>query len=650
MSANDPSREPFPDLASAPLTERDRHRLIGRGDKIDLLGRIWTERRLTVLHGQSGSGKTSLVRAGVVPALLARGVDVLPVVSPSLGPAGPAPYPVAGLPPQNPYTRDLLATWAPSEPPTRLAGLSITDQLRRHSRALGTARTGGWSEPKPVLAAIDQTERLFRHPDSPWARPFVAEILRAYRAVPGLRLLLIVRQNRLDEFTRVFKSFELDPSEWLEVDAFGREEVRRSLLRPPADSRPHFTDDAAEELLDTLTTAQGDGAEAGGTIEPAMLQALCRPVWELPPTNAHGITTRALPDVDELLSEMCRAAIGSVSIDHDLAPAEVIALLRDLRRASRHARHAAVLDALEERSLLSSRRRDASLRYEIRHPLLARVIMRLSREHWPRPMPDAAARVQAAWRARARGDLALADSHARAAAGGSATRSRAEAESCLGDLAALRGLVKTAIRHYNTAAELFESTRDSAAAGRHLGAIGRLHLARGEQDLALRALDRAATRTPNDPAVKTAIALALWHVGKPQEAKAVLREVLTGDGDNPEALRLRGEILADSGESESALRDLERVGSDPPASVRAARGLALARAGPDSAEAARRDLEQAAAEADDSGPVLLRVAKGKRAAGDRRAATELASQAVRASRPPLPSHLRNEAERLLEEV
>nr|BFE29635.1 hypothetical protein GCM10010200_018860 [Actinomadura rugatobispora] len=421
------------------LTVHDRRRLIGRGEEIAQLCSVWQRHRLTVLCGASGSGKTSLVRAGAVPWLRSRRADVLPVASVSMGPSEEAGYPVAGLPPQNPFTRTLLEAWRPREPLTRLTGLSIADHLRRRVHVRDVAATRGPAA-GPVLVAIDQAERLFRDPDSRRTRGFVDELHRALEAVPHLRLLLVVRETRLDDLTRLFKTFDAGPMGWLAIPSVGREEARRALTDPLEGSRPPFTDAAADQLLDELSQREGP---AGEGIEPVLLQLLCRPMWDRRPGGAREITPRDLPDVDEVLTDFCRAAISDVAVDHDLPSPVVAAWLSRIGHPDAHdhldTRDGAipfeVLDALEERFLLTTRRHGGVWRHEARHPLLVRAIDRVRREDRPERESDAATRVRAAGRALARGDLELAERQARAAlnrSGEPDMRVRAEAESCLG--------------------------------------------------------------------------------------------------------------------------------------------------------------------------------------------------------------------------
>src|SRR5271155_1618525 len=69
------AEHPWPGLAS--YTERAHEYFFGRDAKINELYRRVTRKALTVLYGQSGLGKTSLLHAGLFPVLRKDGM--LPV-------------------------------------------------------------------------------------------------------------------------------------------------------------------------------------------------------------------------------------------------------------------------------------------------------------------------------------------------------------------------------------------------------------------------------------------------------------------------------------------------------------------------------------------------------------------------------------------
>jgi hypothetical protein len=104
-------------------------------------------------------------------------------------------------------------------------------------------------------------------------------------------------------------------------------------------------------------------------------------------------------------------------------------------------------------------------------------------------------------------------------------------------------------------------------------------------------------------------------------------------------------MLADLNRAEPALRDLDRVNYGDRPSSRAA--WFLAKKTCEGVEVSGPGELGLVDGADDSGPVLLRVARVLRLEGDADTAAGLAERAVKARQPPLPKHLRKEAERLM---
>jgi tetratricopeptide (TPR) repeat protein len=309
----------------------------------------------------------------------------------------------------------------------------------------------------------------------------------------------------------------------------------------------------------------------------------------------------------------------------------------------------AVVRALENRHILKTERRSGSRWYELQHDRLIEPIRRMDDAALgPLPRVKPAEYLRTAAEALAAGELALAEEQAEKALQASADtdlRLRAEAESFLGNIAHERGEPAEAEARYRAAAPLFEVLQDTPAVARILAAIGQSLLAQGRRAEAVDELHAAVGRVPNDLTVQTELAWTLWHLGQQSAAIAVLTGVLAIDGNAPEALRARGEILADVGDAESALRDLDRVRRQHRPSTRAARGFALATLR--NFDAADQEIDTALTEAPGSGPVLLYAARVAALGGDPVAAAELANRALAATAPPLLSHQREAALRLL---
>jgi tetratricopeptide (TPR) repeat protein len=656
-------RDTAPYVGPRPFNGEESHRFHGRSAESKELADLWQTNRLTVVHGEPGAGKTSLLQAGVVPRLEPTQAIVLPVGRVSHRSA----FPTAALPEHNPLTFALLSSWDPGESPSRLSNLTISDFLRRHER---TDRHG---EPMPTLVAIDQAEGLFREPEhrSRARSRFFDELAEALRGRPRTHLLLSIRTAHLDALLPFVgllgdaspKQFRLPPlSRDAAIDA----------VRWPAEHAGRlFEPGAAEQLVDELRTIGEPGTAASSVVEPVLLQVVCRALWTALPESTRIISRQLVQryDTDRVLTGFCDRVVAAVAADHDLSAGRLASWLKNAfitalgsaaavpegtERTAGMANR--VARALEDRHLLKSRMLDGVRAYELQHPRLVAPIRQLGLIGSPTGLPDPAEHLRAAEEALADGDLHLAQRYAELAlalrdapestqlSGRRKLRIQAEAESFLGNIAHERGLSNEAVEHYRAAANLFETLQDTPAVGRLLAAVGRLLLAQGELAKAVTELRAAAGRMPNDLSVQTGLGQALWQAGQPQAALAVLSGVLTINGDTPEALGARGEILADLGDAESALRDLDRVRPDRPA-TRAARALALAAL--ERLDDARLELDDVVADAADSGPVLLRAARVHELTGDPDTATTLASQAVAATHPRLSPHQRDQAVRLL---
>jgi tetratricopeptide (TPR) repeat protein len=627
---------PYP--GSRSFRQAECNRFFGRAADADALAELWRANRLTVAVGPAASGKTSLLHAGVYP-LMGKRSDLMPPGRVCYG----STFPVAALPAHNPYTLALLRSWSAGEAVTKLAGLTVHDFIRqRAERCEGV-----------ILAAIDQVEDLFvdTSPRRGLRRQFLDELAEAIRTELRLHLLLLVREEAAELVGDV-----LGNGAWYTVTPLTRAGAIEAVTGPVVGTGRSFADGAAEKLVTGLQAsriADVDGGErsvVSDHVEPSLLQVVCARLWSLLPSDQEVITgddVRWYGDADIALAEHCGRIVAAVADNHDLPVSKLRCLLlgtfvTDLGTrgtayqgpASTAGMPNAVVQALEDRHLLSSEQRSGSRWFELLSDRLIDPLRKAPDERPPPVGPDEYLR--AARRALTLGELDLAENHAERAlrvSPAAAFRLRAETTSLLGNLAVERERPKVAEAHYRAAAGLFEAARDTEAVARQLAAAGQMLLAQGRPADAVSQLRAAVNRIPNDLVTQTMLGLALWQSGEARAAVAVLTSVLAIDGGNPEALRGRGEILADLGEARDAMADLERVVHDRP-STRAARGLALAELGDQSA--ASRDIEDAIVEAPRNGPVLLYAARATALGGNEARAKQLARRAIDAVDPALP--------------
>jgi tetratricopeptide (TPR) repeat protein len=621
---------PYP--GSRAFKQADQALFFGRDDDTKAIVDLWMTNRLTVVSGPVASGKTSLLHSGVYPSMPVRQSRILPIGDLFHG----MTFPFPALPDRNPFILALLMSWSPEDVPTRLAGLSISDFVRRFARGDSGA----------TYAAIDQLDELVLGPldsaQSKWQQ-FLAELTQAMADHPRLHLLVVARSAALRFLTSTFGG-----GAQRTIAPLTAAEAVEAVTGPARAAGRCFTEEAANKVVQDLSTS---GTAAADYIEPSLLQAVCWQLWEeLPPgvTEIDEWTIREFSEADTALAARCGQVLGEVAALYDIPPRRLRSWLMDnfvTDRGTRSGVHEgrqttagqpnSVLRSLLDRHLLTSEL-DESVRYY--RLLTRRLVEPLWKADIDRPAALTTAEyLRAAERNLALGELDFAWTHAeRALRPPSNLAERADAESLLGNVEHKRGRPGEALPHYRKSAELLQATGDTAAAARHLAAAGQILLAEGDVTDALAELRVAAERVPNDLELQTQLALALWQVGNGRTAVAILNWVLTIDGEHADARRTRGEILADLGEPHDAILDLDRSIPNRPSS-RAARGLALAELG--DYAAAAKEINGAVAEARRSGLVLLYAARASELAGDNVSAKDLAKEAIDATDPSLyPAH------------
>jgi WD40 repeat protein len=243
---------PYPGLA--PFRVRDAPRFYGRDAEIRQMGEHLRHHRLLFVVGPSGSGKSSLISAGLLPAL-------------ERGHTFPRGYwVVRGIRPSNQTLRNFTAL-TPADParPQQVIARLLADRPQAQC----------------ALLVIDQFEELFTQFDRAEQIRYIAT-LNALRAVDRCALLVAMRA---DFFPDLMNSdlWPIEPSQRLELAPLRGAALRRAIEQPAADLGVYLDARLTERLI-------ADAADEPGAlplVQEAMVLLWAQMARRLVPLGAY---------------------------------------------------------------------------------------------------------------------------------------------------------------------------------------------------------------------------------------------------------------------------------------------------------------------------------------------------------------------------
>jgi len=397
-----PPERPYKALES--FTEGDSAIFAGREAESESLTNRILAHRLTVVYGESGSGKTSLLQAGVRPRL-AQQRALLANLS---------------LDPDQPLMREILNCLQAAAIPAGLPRQEIEDPaalIRAYQETLGG----------PVVLAIDPFEQILSaYP--PDGQSAVAAILKSLLADDSLdvRIVLVIREDFLGHMHALERQIPGLLTVRFRLEKLGREAARAAIVEPARVFKIKWEEPLIQTLLDELNTGNGGG------IWPPQLQIICDRLYNAAQEESGAqenfrITTELyarLGGASRLLGDYLEEVIAKFpSEQRELARRLLGALvssagtkqrlaLTELARAAEVAPESAdqILRRLTSERLVqrfarpASDRRAARDEYELVHDYLAwRIIESLGPEFWERQKAREIVRLAALeWQARGR--------------------------------------------------------------------------------------------------------------------------------------------------------------------------------------------------------------------------------------------------------
>jgi conflict system STAND superfamily ATPase len=280
------SESPF--VGPRPFEKEDSDRFYGRTRETEELLSLIIAHRAVLVYAQSGAGKSSLLRAGVINRLEEQQYQVLR----SARVHGLLPNDVPPESVQNIFVYHALQYWAPSLPD----GQSIKDHakttLSDFLKPLVAAPAADEESSPPLIVIFDQFEEFFTTNQHRWQerRPFFDQLAQALHDLPTMKVIFVMREEyiaQLEPFADLLPE-KLRPR--MHLERLRGNAARSAVVKPFQNRGLSFDPNAADELMAELSeirVAEGDKFREtrGEFVEPVQLQVVCQSLWENLPSE-----------------------------------------------------------------------------------------------------------------------------------------------------------------------------------------------------------------------------------------------------------------------------------------------------------------------------------------------------------------------------
>lgn len=232
-------------------TEHDAAMFFGREPEIDAVCSQILARRSFILHGRSGVGKSSMLRAGVMPHLLKHGHLVFAVRSFT-----------------DPLSQMKAALMDVLEMPAADEGIPSVSSLQALVERIRELPAGRF-----VVVLFDQFEEFFTLLDEAQRKPFI-EAVGQLAADPGLpvRFVFVLREDVLAEMSQFKPAIpEIFHHEY-RLQRLAREQAARAITEPAQAVGCRYEPELVFRLLDDLSDHD--------TVDPPHLQIVCDTLYD----------------------------------------------------------------------------------------------------------------------------------------------------------------------------------------------------------------------------------------------------------------------------------------------------------------------------------------------------------------------------------
>ena len=303
MEAEPPKHSPYVGLR--PFQQPETSVFYGRyRETREIVDQIFVN-RLVIIYGQSGTGKTSLLHAGILPQLKEEGFEVLPPARLK----GPIPSGIDINEIQNIYAFNCLRQCVGDNVDLRQLGKkTLAEYLKERPHTVDLLG-------QPLLRALilDQVEEVLSDQLQYWQHrdPFFRQIHDALKEDHLLRVVFVMREDAVGTLEPYAALVPDKPQTRFRLELMRREAALSALTAPLKQIGVSIEQAAAESIVDELLKTQIETAPGifefitGEFIEPAQLQIVAQKLFETLPSDKKVITKQDIeyiPNVEQVIS------------------------------------------------------------------------------------------------------------------------------------------------------------------------------------------------------------------------------------------------------------------------------------------------------------------------------------------------------------
>ena len=301
-----------PYVGPVPFERKEQNLFFGRDRETRTLKSLVTAYQVVLFYARSGAGKTSLLNAGLIPALEAHQFEILPIARVHGGvPEGLELNQISNI-----HVFSTLLSWTGGDIDLKqLAEESLAGFLREREHHVGK---GG--VPSFRIAIFDQFEELFTSYPSRWKEreDFFRQLAEAIELDSLLRVLIVIREDHLASLDSYANFLPEHLRTCFRLERLKTETACQAVEGPLQDTEYSFAEGVALSLVQQLLNIRvksitGEVVEAAGEyVEPVQLQVVCQSLWQNLPSDVTVITSDHLQefgDVEEAIRSFYEKAI-----------------------------------------------------------------------------------------------------------------------------------------------------------------------------------------------------------------------------------------------------------------------------------------------------------------------------------------------------